>query len=936
MAMGIARKISFLMVTLILVTILAITLTLSPIIGASLRYNALAIQTSPLNDPAQKLSQAMNQLYQDVKVVASSPDVVTLANGANTVENRMASALQFKNYMMNHPDYIQMRYLSINDGMEIVRVDRSANGDIVIVDEDKLQIKRDRDYFRGAAKMKNGEIYISKIELNREYGEVSLPPTPVIRGAIPVVNDQEEIQGIFIINKSMASTLSRFVNITPPPNNFYLTDEQGRFLSHPEPDKGFDFEYGAPSNIKGLFPDFATATESNFAEYNKKYSKGFKLFSVNGYYAQRQKIELSPHDATRFVYAVISTPKNIIEDQVKEVFVSVALITILISLGAFVVAIVFSSYLTKPLKEIELAARKIGSGDYDTPLSTDRTDEIGSLARSIKTMMLSIKNNIIEHQKIAKLEADKYAAEKDSAAKSDFLANMSHELRTPLNSIMGLTKILLAEARLSKEHRGFLEIVDKSSDILLGNVNDILDLSKIEAGALVFEYKPFNIAASLHLFIEQVKSLASQKGLLLEYDLRDLSFLCVIGDEFRLLRILMNLAANAIKYTPIGKIQIDIDLEWIGKNKVRLICAITDTGIGIAPDKIDYIFEKFIQAEDSTERRFGGTGLGLSITKHLTDKMGGKIDVQSELDKGSTFTVAIPFEIAEHQSVRREEAQLTADHLQNIDKLPLANAKILVADDHELNQIFMIKTLSRLGAHNVDVAGDGYEVVEAYKNGSYDLILMDCHMPRLDGYEATHIIRRHEIDNRTEEKIVIISVTADAMVENRSRCVEAGMTDYISKPVDEGMFKQLLSRYFYVEQPRSRAKKSTSTQNKSSDLKPPFNMEIVRKFADNNEDEIKRVLNIFYRKINDDIQALQANITDGDNKSWSEIAHGLKGTAALVEAKKLFRLAKQAQEMRITTLNKRKNLYHKLKDEHAKICKCLESMGVNGESSRKS
>lgn len=734
----------------------------------------------------------------------------------------------------------------------------------------------------------------------------------------------------------MAPTLNHFVNITLPPNKFYLVDEQGRFLAHPEFGKSFDFEYGSTSNIDDIFPDFSMSTEADYTGYNNKYAKGFKLFNVNGYYAQRQKIELSSNDASRFVYAVISTPKKIIEDQVNELFNSVAMITILIAFGAIIIAIVFSSYLTEPLKEIERAAREIGDGNYDAPLSTDRTDEIGSLARSINLMMDKIKVNIIEHQKLASLEADKQAAERENAAKSDFLANMSHELRTPLNSILGLTKILLAEARLSKEHRGFLEIVDKSSDILLGNVNDILDLSKIEAGALVFEHKPFNIAASLHVLIEQVKSLASQKGLQVEYDLRDLSFLCVMGDEFRLLRILMNLAANAVKYTPNGKIQIDVNIEWISKDQVRLICAITDTGIGIAPDKIDYIFEKFTQAEDSTERRFGGTGLGLNITKHLTDKMGGTIDVQSELDKGSTFTVIIPFEIADNQGTRREEAQLTVQNLNSTDKFPLANATILVADDHELNQIFMMKTLNRFGAEHVDVVNDGYAAVEAYEKGSYDLILMDCHMPRLDGYEATRIIRNQETKNEIAEKVVIIAVTADAMIENINRCISAGMSDYISKPVEEQMFRRLLSRYFYVEKPKYRGRKSASKPSKSNVLRAPFNMDVVRRFAENDEKEISRILNMFYHKINDDMQGLQANLTEGDNKSWSDIAHGLKGTAALVEAKKLFKLAQQAQEMRVATLSQRKKLYDKLKAEHAMICKHLKSIGINGENSRKS
>ncbi len=459
------------------------------------------------------------------------------------------------------------------------------------------------------------------------------------------------------------------------------------------------------------------------------------------------------------------------------------------------------TYMSKQLEESD--AEKINL----ERLPETQTKEIETLFDAFETLQ----KKIYDHQQslISSIEQ----AEKANKIKDTFMANMSHELRTPLNSIIGMMKILQEGTNLQKEQKEMMEIIDKSSHSLLTIVNDILDISKIESEKIVLEHHPFNIE---QLITNITKQFNPDKNVEVTIDTKNIKDINVFGDHHHLKKILMNLYSNTIKYTKNGHITVHAYTKEISKNKVEFICSFEDTGIGIQSDKIDTIFEKFTQAEDSITRRFGGTGLGLSITKQLVELMGGTIHVESSFGEGSKFTVCIPFELTTDTAEAQEDSDSNniitetkpensnTNPSDNIEKRIFASAKVLIAEDHEFNQILVKKLVKRIGCENSDLVIDGKEAVKAFENNSkdkqqqYDLILMDCHMPEMNGYEATQAIR--EIENNQQERptnpTIIIALTADAMVGAREKCLQSGMDDYISKPIDEDVLKNALDKWF--------------------------------------------------------------------------------------------------------------------------------------------
>jgi len=363
----------------------------------------------------------------------------------------------------------------------------------------------------------------------------------------------------------------------------------------------------------------------------------------------------------------------------------------------------------------------------------------------------------------------KVKAEESSILKETFLANMSHEIRTPMNAIIGFTDILQKMNKYGPE-REYLDIIRLSGENLLHLINDILDISKIEAGMITFEETPFHLSQIMH----GVKSTLVHKA-----KLKDISLMVktdgaipdtVSGDPNRLTQILTNLIDNAIKFTHKGSVEVNAKLVKETQDACTVLFSVKDTGIGIAPEKLELIFERFQQAERNTTRKYGGTGLGLSIARQLVNKQGGKMEIKSTANVGTEFSFTLPF----HTSIA---ALVPAAHKRNIDLSELSHKNILLAEDNSLNVKLMLFLFAE---HNiqVDVVENGLLAVEKVRNGNYDLILMDVEMPEMNGYEATAVIR-----NELHNPIPIIAMTAHAMSGEREKCLAAGMTDYISKPV---------------------------------------------------------------------------------------------------------------------------------------------------------
>ncbi len=398
----------------------------------------------------------------------------------------------------------------------------------------------------------------------------------------------------------------------------------------------------------------------------------------------------------------------------------------------------------------------------------------------------------LEQQKIMAEEAA-LRAERSEKAKEEFLANMSHEIRTPMNAIMGMTRLLLEKDPTSAQLK-YLNAIRQSSDNLLVIINDILDLSKIQAGKMELENIPFILRNLLNNLAEIMKFKSDEKNIAFEIKIDDAIPECVIGDQVRLNQILINLTGNAIKFTDAGHVFIHCKLVERKNNIATISFAVEDTGVGIPQDKIDTIFESFSQADKATTRKFGGTGLGLSISKKLTDLFHGNMYVTSEPGKGSVFTVEIPFEIGELKPDTD-----TFDRLKSSSESISKQLKILLVEDNMFNQMVAIDSIEALfdGKAIVEVADNGQIAVDKITAGNYDMVLMDVQMPVMDGYTAAKTIRK--LSDKNKSSIPIVAMTASVIKSEVDKCYESGMDDFIAKPFETENLRQKILKYAVSE-----------------------------------------------------------------------------------------------------------------------------------------
>ncbi len=496
------------------------------------------------------------------------------------------------------------------------------------------------------------------------------------------------------------------------------------------------------------------------------------------------------------------------------------------------------------------------------------------------------------------LRREKARAEQASRAKSDFLANMSHEIRTPLNAVLGMTSMLL-DTLLSSRQRDCVETIRHSGGALLSVINDILDVSKIEAGALEIELIPFLLNDGIEDALEMVRPKAATKGLSLVRRIGDGVPEAIASDSARLRQILVNLLDNAVKFTESGEVSLDVELvppvenagqdtpdapSEAGGDEIELRFTVRDSGIGIPPERLDRLFQPFSQADSSTTRLYGGTGLGLVISRRLAEHLGGRMWVDSTPGHGSAFSFTVRCRPAEASP--RFQTPVAAP-LGGI--LPL---RILLAEDNSVNQKVALLMLERLG-YRADVAGDGYEALAAVRRQQYDLVLMDVHMPGMDGLEATRHIRA---EVPADHQPHIVAITANVLFEYREACLAAGMNDFLPKPVMLTDLRAALlrSRGTAPEAPEEKAHPVTDPSS-SFDPGPLESLRRLSQIA--GRPILKEILENYLAETPRRLERLRAALAEGNAEELVFVAHSLKGSSGQLGAQRMAALCTELEEL---------------------------------------